>query len=99
MALAGRSLVSRGLNRPHRLNAVSLSLYERLVAELEAAEADRDIRCVILTGSGRAFCAGADLKAHRDRPQCPPRSGGATPTWASAPITSSSQSGHLSWRR
>ena len=58
-------------NRPHRLNAVSLPLYERLVAELEDADEDRDIRCVILTGKGRAFCAGADLKAHRDRPQPP----------------------------
>jgi len=64
-------LLTLTLNRPHRLNAVSLPLYERLVAELERADEDRDIRCVILTGSGRAFCAGADLKAHRDRPQSP----------------------------
>ena len=63
------TLLTLTLNRPHRLNAVSLPLYERLVAELEHAQADRDIRCVLLTGSGRAFCAGADLKAHRDRPQ------------------------------
>ena len=54
------------LNRPHRLNAVSMGLYERLVTELERAEADPGVRCVILTGSGRAFCAGADLKEHRD---------------------------------
>lgn len=64
-------LLTLTLNRPHRLNAVSLPLYERLIAALEDADADRDIRCVILTGSGRAFCAGADLKAHRDRPQSP----------------------------
>ena len=64
-------LLTLTLNRPHRLNAVSLSLYERLVAELECADEDGDIRCVILTGSGSAFCAGADLKAHRDRPQSP----------------------------
>jgi enoyl-CoA hydratase len=56
------------LNRPHRLNAVSLVLYERLIDALTAAEADRGIRCVVVTGSGRAFCAGADLKAHRDGP-------------------------------
>lgn len=62
-------LLTLTLNRPDRLNAVSPPLYERLVAELEAADADRDIRCVILTGRGRAFCAGADVKAHRDRPQ------------------------------
>ena len=64
-------LVTLTLNRPDRLNAVSLPLYERLVAELEAADADREVRCAILTGTGRAFCAGADLKAHRDRPQPP----------------------------
>lgn len=56
------------LHRPHRLNAVNLPLYARLVAELEAAESDRGIRCVIVTGSGRAFCAGADLKAHAESP-------------------------------
>ncbi len=56
------------LHRPHRLNAVNLPLYEKLVAELEAARADRGVRCVILTGSGRAFCAGADLKAHAETP-------------------------------
>ena len=65
------SLLTLTLNRPHRLNAVNRAVYERLVAELEAAEADRQVRCVLLTGKGRAFCAGADLKAHRDRPQSP----------------------------
>ena len=56
------------LHRPDRLNAVSLSMYERLQAELRAAAADRDVRCVVLTGSGRAFCVGADLKAHGEGP-------------------------------
>ena len=65
------ALLTLTLNRPHRLNAVSLPLYERLVAELERAEADRKVRCVVLTGNGRAFCAGADLKAHRDSPPSP----------------------------
>lgn len=65
------TLLTLALNRPHRLNAVSLPLYERLIGALEGAEADRNIRCVILTGSGRGFCAGADLKAHRDNPQSP----------------------------
>ena len=65
------TLLTLTLNRPHRLNAVNLPLYERLIAELERADANRDVRCVILTGNGRAFCAGADLKAHRDRPQSP----------------------------
>lgn len=64
-------LLTLTLNRPDRLNAVNLPLYERLVDEIERADADRGIRCVVLTGNGRAFCAGADLKAHRDRPQSP----------------------------
>ena len=59
------------LNRPHRLNAVSLPLYEALIRELEGAAADPEIRCVIVTGEGRAFCAGADLKEHRDREPAP----------------------------
>ena len=61
-------LLTLTLNRPQRLNAVSLPLYERLVGALEEADRDLSVRCVILTGSGRAFCAGADLKAHRDSP-------------------------------
>lgn len=64
-------LLTLTLNRAHRLNAVSLRLYERLVTELEGADGNRGIRCVIMTGSGRAFCAGADLKAHRDRTPSP----------------------------
>lgn len=59
------------LNRPDCLNAVSRPLYERLVDELEAVEGDDDVRCVILTGAGRAFCAGADLKAHAHGPPDP----------------------------
>lgn len=62
------TLLTLTLNRPHRLNAVNLPLYEKLLAEVEAAEADDGIRCVIVTGSGRAFCAGADLKAHAETP-------------------------------
>ena len=66
----GRVLVLT-LNRPHRLNAVNLPLYEQLIAELGAAAADPEVRCVVLTGAGRAFSAGADLKEHRDAPPPP----------------------------
>lgn len=51
-------------NRPHRLNAVNEHLYEQTLAALRAAEVDDDTRCVVLSGKGRAFCVGADLKAH-----------------------------------
>ena len=66
LASRDEALLTLTLNRPHRLNAVNLPLYDKLVAELEGAEADRGVRCVIVTGSGRAFCAGADLKAHAE---------------------------------
>ena len=59
------------LNRPHRLNAVNAALYAALLRELERARDDSRVRCVVLTGAGRAFCSGADLKAHRDREPTP----------------------------
>ena len=52
-------------NRPHRLNAVTQQLYDELNAALGAAEAERNVRVVLLSGEGRAFCVGADLKEHR----------------------------------
>ncbi len=52
------------LNRPERLNAVSLPLYDELTDALDAIETDATVHAVILTGAGRAFCAGADLKEH-----------------------------------
>lgn len=52
-------------NRPHRLNAVTAKLYEELNSALDSAEADRAARVVLLTGEGRAFCVGADLKEHK----------------------------------
>ena len=64
-------VVTLTLNRPDRLNAVSRPLYEALIAGLAEAEADPEVRCVVLTGEGRAFCAGADLKAHADAPPHP----------------------------
>ncbi|HKX39841.1 MAG TPA: enoyl-CoA hydratase/isomerase family protein [Burkholderiaceae bacterium] len=53
------------LNRPQRLNAVTETLYAELNDALGQAEADRDARVVLLTGEGRAFCVGADLKEHK----------------------------------
>src|SRR5260370_36292654 len=50
------------LNRPHRLNALSYDLIDRLMAALDSIETDDDARAVILTGAGeRAFSAGADI--------------------------------------
>jgi enoyl-CoA hydratase/carnithine racemase len=49
------------LNRPEKLNALSTALAEALLAAFEAASRDETVRCVVLTGAGRAFCAGGDL--------------------------------------
>lgn len=53
-------LLTLTLNRPTRRNALTSSLVRRLAEELEGAGED-DVRAVILTGAGEAFCAGADL--------------------------------------
>ncbi len=50
------------LNRPDRLNAMSIDLVIALHDALEAANDDNDCYVVVLTGSGRAFCSGLDLK-------------------------------------
>jgi len=53
------------LNRPGALNAMNAALVDELAAAMRAANADPATRVVVLTGSGRAFCAGADLKERR----------------------------------
>ena len=50
------------LNRPDRLNAMSIDLVIELHDRLEEVAADNDCRVVVLTGAGRAFCSGLDLK-------------------------------------
>lgn len=49
------------LNRPERLNAYTLTMCNELIDAFGRADADDDVRVVIVTGAGRAFCAGADL--------------------------------------
>lgn len=58
------------LNRPDRLNAWTPTMGAELIAAFDAADADDDVRAIIVTGAGRGFCAGADLQA-----------GGATFDW------------------
>ncbi|WP_038550818.1 enoyl-CoA hydratase-related protein [Nocardia nova] len=54
------------LHRPERLNAFTDEMCERIIAAFDATDADDTIRAVVLTGTGRAFCAGADLAAGGD---------------------------------
>lgn len=49
-------------NRPHRLNAINHSLLKEFIEKMNFARQDPGVRSVILTGAGRAFCAGEDLK-------------------------------------
>jgi 2-(1,2-epoxy-1,2-dihydrophenyl)acetyl-CoA isomerase len=49
------------LNRPAKLNAVTADMLRRLLAAIDAAEADATCRAVMLTGAGRGFCAGQEL--------------------------------------
>jgi enoyl-CoA hydratase/carnithine racemase len=58
------------LNRPDRLNAWTPIMGQELIAAFDAADADDDVRAIIVTGAGRGFCAGADLEG-----------GGATFDW------------------
>jgi enoyl-CoA hydratase/carnithine racemase len=51
------------LNRPDRLNAWTPTMGRELMAAFDAADADDDVRAIIVTGAGRGFCAGADLQA------------------------------------
>ena len=50
------------LNRPEALNALNGQLMDEMTAVLDEAEADAAVRCVVITGSDRAFAAGADIK-------------------------------------
>ena len=49
------------LNRPEKRNALDTALSRALLEALRAADGDESVRCVVLTGAGPAFCAGADL--------------------------------------
>ena len=55
------------LNRPEALNALNNRLLAELCQALDAAEADPEVRCLVLTGSDRAFAAGADIKEMSDK--------------------------------
>ncbi len=55
------------LNRPEALNALNSQLLGELCAALDDADADDAVRCIVLTGSDRAFAAGADIKEMSDK--------------------------------
>jgi enoyl-CoA hydratase len=55
------------LNRPQALNALNAALRNELLAAVEAFDADAGIGCIVITGSDKAFAAGADIKEMADR--------------------------------
>lgn len=50
------------LNRPESINSINMALYAQLVAALEEADADDNVRAIVITGAGRGFCSGADTR-------------------------------------
>ncbi|MGH2747700.1 MAG: enoyl-CoA hydratase/isomerase family protein [Actinomycetota bacterium] len=54
-------VVTITLNRPEKKNAMSWVMFEEIGAAFERAGKDADVRCVVVTGAGDAFCSGADL--------------------------------------
>jgi enoyl-CoA hydratase/carnithine racemase len=50
------------LNRPERLNALTFEVYRELTDTFAALEDERDVRAVVITGAGRAFCSGGDVR-------------------------------------
>ena len=64
------------LNRPQALNSFTSAMHTELAAALDAAAADTAVRCLVLTGAGRGFCAGQDLSD----PAVAPSPAGSAPT-------------------
>jgi 2-(1,2-epoxy-1,2-dihydrophenyl)acetyl-CoA isomerase len=60
------AVVTLTLDRPDALNALNASLRRELLAAVKAAARDDEVRAVVITGAGRAFCAGADLRGGAD---------------------------------
>jgi 2-(1,2-epoxy-1,2-dihydrophenyl)acetyl-CoA isomerase len=55
------------LNRPNALNAINETMGDELLTTLKQAAEDSDVRCVVITGAGRAFSAGEDVQGLRER--------------------------------
>ena len=56
-------LLTLTMNRPERRNALTLVMLEQMLEAVQAAERDPDVRAIVLTGAGQAFCSGGDVKA------------------------------------
>jgi 2-(1,2-epoxy-1,2-dihydrophenyl)acetyl-CoA isomerase len=68
LSVLEKGVLTLTLNRPDARNAMSEAMMEALAAQLAWAELDPLVKCVVLTGAGKGFCSGGDVKAmsHRD---------------------------------
>jgi 2-(1,2-epoxy-1,2-dihydrophenyl)acetyl-CoA isomerase len=66
------------LNRPDRLNSFTVAMHGEVRAALDAVRADKAVRCLVLTGAGRGFCAGQDLSDRAVAPGAAPLDLGAS---------------------
>jgi enoyl-CoA hydratase len=69
----GAVLTTLTLNRPDKLNALGPTMFVQLREHLDAIAADESVGCVVLTGAGRAFCAGHDLGSIASGERAPSR--------------------------
>jgi 2-(1,2-epoxy-1,2-dihydrophenyl)acetyl-CoA isomerase len=69
------------LNRPERLNAFNVELHQGLAAAMTRAESEPAVRCLLVTGAGRGFCAGADLTQRDMKSAAPIDLGSGLETW------------------
>jgi 2-(1,2-epoxy-1,2-dihydrophenyl)acetyl-CoA isomerase len=67
LEIAG-SVATLALARPERLNAIGAATHPELRDALDRVEGDKNVRCLVLTGEGRAFCSGQDLSERVERP-------------------------------
>jgi 2-(1,2-epoxy-1,2-dihydrophenyl)acetyl-CoA isomerase len=63
------AIVTIRLNRPDKLNALTPDMGDQLVHAVLTTAEDKEVRCVVITGAGRAFCAGGDIEFLRDARQ------------------------------
>jgi 2-(1,2-epoxy-1,2-dihydrophenyl)acetyl-CoA isomerase len=69
------------LNRPDKLNAFNTEVHQGIAAAMARAEKEPEVRCVLITGSGRGFCAGQDLTTRDMKSSAPMDLGGGLDTW------------------
>lgn len=66
-----RRVATITLNRPERLNAIDDHMPSEIRRAVETAQADPAVHVIVLTGAGRSFCSGYDLKEYAERPNAP----------------------------